>query len=174
MKKALVCSLLALVFAGGCRNYSWRSWIPEDMRSVSVPVFVNETNVTELGPIAARQVLREFQREGTFKVKRDGEAALEIQGVIKKVGGSAVSYNRRSGLRHSSYDFTADVEVSIIDKRKGRVVIDNRKYVARTTFAVNQDIITARRDAANRLAEDLARQVVDDALSLEWEEGEKQ
>lgn len=141
------------------------------MRSVSVPVFVNETDVTELGPIAARQVLREFQREGTFAVKTNGDGALEIQGVIKSVGGSAVSFNRRGGLRHSSYDFTADVEVSVIDKRKGRVVIDSRRYTARTTYAVNQDTLSARRDAANRLAEDLARQVVDDALSLEWEEG---
>ena len=169
MKKALCLSAIVLTAICGCRSYTWKSWIPEDMRSVAVPVFVNETAVTELGPIAARQVLREFQREGTFAIKTGDDAALEIQGVIKRIGGSAVSFNRRSGLRHSSYDFTADVEVSIIDKRKGRVVIDNRKYTARTTYAANQDILTARRDAAHRLAEDLARQVVDDTLSLEWE-----
>ncbi len=174
MNRRLLLGILALTCVCGCRNYSWRSWIPEDMRTVSVPVFVNRTDVTEFGPIAARQVLREFQREGTFTIKTNAEAALEIQGEITRIGGSAVSYNRRAGLRHASYDFTADVEVSIIDKRKGRVVIDRRKYVARTTYAANQDVLTARRDAANRLAEDLARQVVDDTLSLEWEEGDKQ
>lgn len=174
MNRPLLLGILALTCLCGCRNYSWRSWIPEDMRTVSVPVFINRTNVTELGPIAARQVLREFQREGTFTVKTNGDAALEIQGEIKRIGGSAMSYNRRTGLRHASYDFTAEVEVSIIDKRKGRVVIDRRKYLARTTYAANQDALTARRDAANRLAEDLARQVVDDTLALEWDEGEKE
>jgi hypothetical protein len=37
-----------------------------------------------------------------------------------------------------------------------------------TTFQSTDDIVTARRDASGRVAEDIARQIVDDALDLSW------
>jgi hypothetical protein len=46
------------------------------MRTVSVPTFRNETDVVELGAIAARQTLREFQREGTFAIRRTGKTSV--------------------------------------------------------------------------------------------------
>ena len=157
---------LAVVFAGCKSGYSWRPQVSEQMRTVSVPTFRNETEVQELGSVMTRQTLREFQREGTFAIRRAGDAALEVQGVVKSAGSASGGYDRRSGLRLSSYDFTAVVEVSVIDKRNGRVLVDNRKYRASTTFTAGQDLATARRDASGRLADDLARQVVDDVLNL--------
>ena len=84
-------------------------------------------------------------------------------------GGDSVAYDRRSGLRISSYELVGEFAVSVIDKRLGKVLVDNRRYTARASFAVGQDLTTAQRDAAGRMAEDLARQVVDDVLNLKWE-----
>ena len=68
MKKAMMYVLplvFAALFAPGCgTSYSWRPAVPEDMRTVSVPSFRNESDVQELGAVVTRQVLREFQREG--------------------------------------------------------------------------------------------------------------
>ena len=75
----------ALAVLAGCRAYTWTSSVPEDMRTVSVPTFRNETDVVELGAVATRQTLREFQREGSFKVMRPGDAAIEVQGVIRSL-----------------------------------------------------------------------------------------
>ena len=52
------------------------------MRTVSVPTFRNETDVLELGAVATRQTLREFQREGTFRIASQDDAALEVQAVL--------------------------------------------------------------------------------------------
>lgn len=150
----------------GCSGYSWKPGVPENMRTVAVPTFRNESDVTELGSVMARQTLREFQREGTFSIRREGDAALEIQGVVKRAGPTSSGYNRRAGLRLASFDFSADVEISVIDKRNGRVLVDNRNYRAVTTFTAGQDLATAERDASGRLADDLARQVVDDVTRL--------
>ena len=166
VRLGLGCGILIAVMCGCGANYSWRSGVPEDMRTVAVPTFRNESNVSELGAIAARQLLREFQREGTFRIRPTDEAALVIQGVITKATSVIGAYNRRSGLRISGYDFTADVEVSVIDRRSRKVLVDNRKYVAQATLTAGQDLTTARRDASGRLMDDLARQVVDDVLNL--------
>ena len=164
----LTFAVLLLALCGCGTDYSWRSSVPEFARTVSVPTFRNESDVTELGAIASRQILREFQREATFKIRATGDAALEIQGTIKSVASPVSAYDRRSIHRFASYSFTAIAEVSVIDKRGGKVLVNNRKYTARTNFTGGQDITTSRRDASGRLMEDLARQVVDDVLSLNW------
>lgn len=161
-------ALVGLVCGCGA-NYRWRPAVPAEMRTVAVPTFRNESDLQEAGSVAARQVLREFQREGTFKIRPTGEAALEIQGTVQSVAASAAAYSRRSWMRVAGYEQTGTFLVSVIDKRRGKVLIDNRRYMARASFASGQDLTTAQRDAAGRLADDLARQVVDDVLNLKWE-----
>jgi len=159
----------ALLLAPGCgTTYSWRPDVPSDMRTISVPSFRNESDVQELGAIATRQVLREFQREGTFSICASGDAAVEVQGIVKDANAGATAYDRRAGLRIASYEMTATVLVSVIDKKNGRVLVDNKPYRAMATFAAGQDLSTAQRDASGRVADDLARQIVDDVTALDW------
>jgi len=154
----------------GCGStYGWRrTTVPTDVRMVYVPTFRNESATPELGAIAARQLLREFQREGTFKIASEDDAAIEIQGVIKDAGAGVVARDRRSGSRKASYSLDAMAEISVIDKRSRKVLIDNRKFSATATFTAGGDMATAKRDASGRLAEDLARQVVDCVLGIKW------
>lgn len=159
---------VALVLCGCGANYAWRASVPQEMRSVTVPTFRNESAVEELGAIASRQLLRELQREGTFRIASAGDAALEIQGVVKSVSSGVNAYSRRANMRIAAYDLTATVEVSVIDRRAHRVLIDNRIYTARTGFTAGQDRTTAMRDASGRLMDDLSRQVVDDLLNAKW------
>lgn len=136
------------------------------MRTVNVPTFRNESDVQEAGAVASRQLLREFQREGTFSVRSAGEAALEVQGTVVSVSGGGSVYDRRSGLRLSGHEVIANALVSVVDKRYGRVLVDSKRYTARTTTVSGQDATTAWRDATGRLMDDLARQIVDDMLML--------
>ncbi len=158
---------LAALAMSGCLSYTWTSSVPQELRTVSVPTFRNESDVTELGPIVSRQILREFQREGTFRLASAGEAAIEIQGIIKTAGSSVTAYNVRSS-RHREYAFKVTANVSFIDKKSGRVLVDNRLYTARTTYLGGHDSMTGARDASGRAAEDLAQQIVDDALSFDY------
>ncbi len=165
--------LAALALVGCGTTYSWRSQVPERMRTVAVPTFRNESDVTELGAVAAGQVAREFQREGTFALRRAGDSATEIQGVIETALSHGRAYRRNTGMRNNEFTFTAQVKVSVIDKINSRVLIDNRVYRAETTYVANQDVLTGERNASGRLAEDLARQIVDDVTELDFTEEEK-
>ena len=160
--------LSALAFAGCRTSYSWKSGVPADLRTVTVPTFRNESDITELGSIATQQILREFQREGTFKIAGPDDAAVEVQGVIKSAAASFGGGNRKTGMRLGDYRFAAAAEVSVVDRRNGRVLVDNRRYSAEAVFASEFDLSTAMRNASGRLAEDLARQIVDDVLAVQW------
>jgi len=167
MRKALPFLLCAALLAG-CRSYTWTSSVPEGMRTVSVPTFRNETDVVELGAVAARQVLREFQREGTFRIASSGEAALEVQGVLRSASVGMLNYKREMTARAYEHRFVVTADVSLVDRKSGRVLVDNRRYSAETTFYSDTDIVTGRRNASGRLMEDLARQVVDDVVGRDW------
>ena len=173
MRLAIWLLLVAALPLAGCRSYTWRSQVPERMRTVAVPTFRNESDVTELGAVAAGQVAREFQREGTFALRRAGESAIEIQGVIEKAMSSGRAYRRNTDMRNNEFTFTAQAKVSVIDKVHSKVLIDNRVYRAETTYVANQDALTGERNASGRLAEDLARQIVDDVTEFDFTEEEK-
>lgn len=156
--------------SSGCATYKWTSDVPEDKRTVFVPVFRNESEVTELGNVVTRQILREFQREGTFKISTSSDCALEIQGVIGSASISRVNSSIRDHInRRIERRFKSEAIVSFIDKKSGKVLVDNRKYIGRTTFYGDWDVLTLQRDASGRIAEDIARQIVDDVLNLKWE-----
>ena len=87
----LIVPVLAAVLAGCQTSYAWRSSVPEDMRSVAVPVFRNASDVTGLGSVVTRQVLREFQREGTFRIASSDDCAVEVVGELKKASSATVA-----------------------------------------------------------------------------------
>lgn len=169
----LMMLLLPLSLLTGCKSYVWKSSVPADMRTVCVQTFRNETDVTELGSVAARQILREIQREGTFKIAVGQNAAVHVQGVLKKSSLSSMTYRRESYARGREYHFEVSAEVSFVDARSGKVLVDNRAYTAETSFYSGNDIVTSRRDASGRLAEDLARQIVDDLVNFKWNSQEE-
>ena len=47
--------------------------------------------------------------------------------------------------------------------------MNNRRYMAETTFLTRGDLLTSQRDAAARIAQDFARQIVDDVTSFDYE-----
>ena len=158
---ALLLPALALC---GCANYRWTSRVPDEIRTVAVPVFENRTMSAELGPIVSQYVLREFQ---------SGDSSIEVQGSIVKAERRPVSFDRAYGSRADEYRYLVTAEVSIINKDAGRVLQANRPYTGETTFLVQGDLLTAQRNAAQRIAQDLARQIVDDVVSYPYNRAEE-
>ncbi len=167
IKVGLLSVVLVLIVAG-CASYSWTSSVPEELRTVAVPVFENQTMNAELGPMISQYTLREFQREGTFKIRRTGDSVIEIQGVITKAVRSGVAYDRDYGMRAREYRYIVTANVSIVNKKTGEVLQENRPYTAETTFLTQGDLLTGERNAAARIAQDMARQIVDDVLSYPY------
>ena len=74
--KFIPLALCVALLAGCGSSYCWRSSVPADRRSVYVPTFRNESGLQEIGAISARQLLREIQREGTFR--KNGERRTDL------------------------------------------------------------------------------------------------
>lgn len=159
----------ALALLSGCAtSYSWTREVPKDKRSVLVTTFVNGSETQELGAVMARQLAREFQREGTFSLASEENAALEIQGNVVSADMVATGYDYRGGLRKMSADAKIVVEVSVIDRRASKVLIDNQRYEVEVPTTVETDYPNALRDLSGRACDELSRLIVDDLLNLKW------
>ena len=159
---ALACATLL----SGCAGYTWGTSVPKEYRKVSVPVFENLTSASELGSIVTQYTLREFQREGSFRIVRPGDAAIEVQGILRGMERGGVSYDRGQGMRASEYRYMVVADVSFVDKRNGRVLLERKGIRGETTFLTQEDLLTGQRNASFRVASDIARQIVNDALAL--------
>lgn len=168
MKHLAFIAVAAALLAAGCANYRWTSRVPEEIRTVAVPEFQNSTNLAELGPITTQYTLREFQREGTFSIRRSGDSSIEVRGRVTKVDFRPIAFDRGHGMRAGEYRCIATLEVSVIDKDNDKVLLDKRVHKAETTITVQGDLLTARRNCVPRLAAEFARQIVDDVLSYPY------
>lgn len=168
MKIRSLIFLLPALLLCGCANYRWTSRVPEEIRTVAVPVFQNRSDAAELGAITTQYTLREFQREGTFSIRRSGGASIEVQGAIVKAERRPVAFQRGYGMRAREYRYYVTAEITLVDKDNGKVLQSGRKYMAETTFMVQGDLLTGQRDAAPRIAAELARQIVDDVVSYPY------
>ena len=172
MKKTFfVMALGALALAAGCAGYTWGSSVPSEYRTVAVPVFENLTEVAEMGPSVTQYTLREFQREGSFKVMRPGDAAIEVQGVIRNMVRGGVAYDRGRGMRATEYRYMIIADVSFVDKLTGKVLLERKGITGETTFLTQNDLLTGQKNATARIAQDIARQIVNEAVALPFPRG---
>jgi len=161
----LVLSATAALLAAGCATYHFGSAVPNELRTIAVPVFENASGYPEIDAIVTQYVLREFQREGTFKIKRIDNASLKLLGKLVRSDISAISYDRNYSSRASEYRYTLTAEITLVERSTGKLLIDAMPIKADTTFLTAGDMLTGMQDAYPRISKELSRKIVDAVLA---------
>ncbi|MDD4016581.1 MAG: LPS assembly lipoprotein LptE [Kiritimatiellae bacterium] len=157
----------ALLAAAGCATYKFGSAVPEELRTIAVPVFENASGYPEIDAVVTQYVLREFQREGTFKIRSLDNASLKLLGKLVKTETQSLNYDRNYGSRTSEYRYTLVAEITLVERGTGKLLIDAMPVKANTTFLTHGDMLTGMQDAYPRIAKELARAITD-AVLAQW------
>lgn len=155
----------ALFFSAGCSSYRFRSSVPDEVRTIAVPVFENATGFPEIDAVVTQYVLREFQREGTFKLSSLDNASLKLLGKLAKSDLQALNYDRNFGSRTTEYRYALVAEITLVERGTGKLLIDNMPIKANTTFLTHGDMLTGMQDAYPRIAKELGRAITDAVLA---------
>lgn len=155
----------ALLVATGCATYHFGSTVPDELRTIAVPVFENASGYPEIDAAVTQYVLREFQREGTFKIKNVENASLKLLGKLSRTDLTALSYDRNYGARASEYRYTLTAEITLVERSTGKLLINALPIHASTTFQTHGDMLTGLQDAQPRIAKELSRTIVDTVLA---------
>ncbi len=159
----------ALLLATGCASYTCTSAVPEELRTIAVPVFENASGFPEIDAVVTQYVLREFQREGTFRLSTQEDASLKLLGRLLKTETQSINYDRNFGSRTSEYRYRMVAEITLVERGSGKLLMDRRHVNASTTFLTHGDMLTGIQDASPRIAKELSRAIVDTVLA-HWPE----
>ncbi|MDD4623449.1 MAG: LptE family protein [Kiritimatiellae bacterium] len=160
---------LSLLSGAGCSSYRMRSPVPEELRTIAVPVFENASGFPEIDALVTQEVLREFQREGTFKLARLDAASLKLLGKLESSDNEPINFDRNFSSRASEYRHTLTARITLVERGSGKLLIDDLPVKANTTFLARGDMLTGLQDAQPRIARDLARAITDAVLAY-WPE----
>lgn len=157
---AAVAAGLLAPLAAGC-GYSLRGNLPEHLKSVAVPVFVNRTREPAVENILTRAVVEAFSTNGRLHVVRPEEADAILEGEITGYDLQSVAFDARANVRQ--FRLVVTMNLRLRDVRENRVIYDRAGVQERADFRVPgtvSDTIAREETALRTAAVDIGRAIV--------------
>ena len=159
----LVAAFVGMVLCAGCATnpssgYSFSSVYDESIKSVSVPIFRNETTSRGLEVQLTESVIKELQRRTPWHIAPSDRADTTLLGVITDTELTALSDDPQTGLvQEQATRITIRFEWR--DNRSGDIIAARERYSAAAVFSparnVGDRLESGQRSAIEELAYDL-------------------
>jgi outer membrane lipopolysaccharide assembly protein LptE/RlpB len=160
---------LLLVWATGCGYHTagHGGQLPENVKTIAIPAFVNETKTYRIEQMLTSSVVREFTTRTHYRLINDASAAADatLRGTVLSTSASPLTYDTATG-KAASVLVVVSIRVSLSD-RQGKVLYENPAYLFREQYEVSQDLSSFFEEdspAFRRLSQDFARTLVSNIL----------
>lgn len=169
MKRNSLAAAVVAVLLSGCAGYHLGSVKPYSMReihSIAVPTFKNNTLVPRAEVLITDTVIKEIQRDGTYRIASgDEDADATLKGEVFRVGRTPARSVRGNVLATTEFNLTLIVRYKLIDKQNNQLAGGDAGGT--TSFFVSSDVSTDERQALPLAAESLAKNLTSQ-LSEGW------
>jgi outer membrane lipopolysaccharide assembly protein LptE/RlpB len=165
---SLVCVALLAVCAGcGYHTAGHAVQLPENVKTIAVPAFVNDTNTYRIEQLLTASVVREFTTRTHYHILNNpGDAAdATLRGTVVSASSTPLTYNAATG-QAASVLVVVSMRVELTD-RQGKVLYQNPSYLFREQYEVSQDLASFFEEdspAFRRLSQDFARTLVSNII----------
>ena len=161
---------LGLVLLGsGCGYHTagHATQLPESVKTIAIPAFINETRTYRIEQMLTASVVREFTTRTHYRLINDPSEAADatLRGTVLSTAASPLSYDTATG-KAASVLVVVRMRVSLSD-RQGKVLYENPSYLFREQYEVSQDLSSFFEEdspAFRRLSQDFARTLVSNIL----------
>lgn len=160
---------LGLFFTAGCGYHTAgrSTQLPQNVKTIAVPAFKNETTTYRIEQMLTASVVREFVTRTHYSILHDpgSDADATLQGTVLSTTASPLAYDTATG-RAASVMVVVSMKV-ILSDRQGKVLYQNPAYLFREQYEVSQDLQSFFEEdspAFRRLSQDFARTLVSNIL----------
>lgn len=166
--KAWTASLAVLLTAGcGYHTSGHSAQIPQEVTTIAVPSFVNQTRTYRIEQLLTSSVVQEFTTRTHYHILNDPNEAADatLRGTVVSASSTPLTYNSSTG-QAASVLVVVSMNVSLTD-RSGKVLYQNPGYLFREQYEVSQDLTSFFQEdspAFRRLSQDFARTLVSNIL----------
>jgi outer membrane lipopolysaccharide assembly protein LptE/RlpB len=141
--------------------------LPDNVRTIAVPSFTNETNTYHIEQMLTASVVREFTTRTHYHLLNDASEAADatLRGTVLSTSASPLTYNTATG-QAASVLIVVSMKVALTD-RQGKILYQNPSYLFREQYEVSQDLNSFFEEdspAFRRLSQDFARTLVSNIL----------
>lgn len=160
---------LLLSFSLGCGYHTagHAVQLPQEVKTIAVPAFKNETTTYRIEQMLTASVVREFVTRTHYHMLNDAseDADATLRGTVLSTSASPLAYDTATG-RAASVLVVVSMKVTLTDRR-GKVLYQNPAYLFREQYEVSQDLQSFFEEdspAFRRLSQDFARTLVSNIL----------
>jgi len=160
---------LLLTFLAGCGYHTagHAAQLPQDVKTIAIPAFANDTNRYHIEQMLTASVVREFTTRTHYHVLNDASESADatLRGTVISTSASPLTINTSTG-RTASVMVVVRMKVALSD-RQGKILYENEGYMFREQYEISQDIASFFEEdspAFRRLSQDFARTLVSDVL----------
>jgi outer membrane lipopolysaccharide assembly protein LptE/RlpB len=165
----LVVSLLAGLFSAGCGYHTaaHNVTLPDNVKTIAVPVFVNDTETYRIEQVLTAAVMRELVTRTHYHVisQAGPDADATLHGTVLSTSFAPLTYDSQTG-RVASVLITVNLKVSLTD-RQGKMLYQNPSYLFREQYQVSRELTSFFEEdspALERLSNDFAHTLVSNLL----------
>jgi outer membrane lipopolysaccharide assembly protein LptE/RlpB len=165
---ALVLVVLLLLHAGcGYHTAGHVVQLPENVKTIAIPAFKNETLTYRIEQMLTASVVREFTTRTHYHILNDPSEAADatLRGTVLSTTASPLTYDTATG-RAASVLVVVSMKVTLTN-RDGKVLYQNPAYLFREQYELSQDLQSFFEEdspAFRRLSQDFARTLVSNIL----------
>lgn len=160
---------LACLLACGCgyRTAGHSSILPEDVKTIAIPSFTNQTSTFKIEQLLTSSVVREWTTRTRYHVvnEQSNSADATLRGTVLSSYASPATYDSQTG-RAASVLVVVSMKVSLTD-RQGKTLYENPSYVFREQYQVSRELTSFFEEdspALQRLSNEFARTLVSNIL----------
>lgn len=154
------CFLAISAFSAGCIGYKLGSMLPDDIKSVCVPTFINSTTEPLIEVKTTDETIAQFQFDGSLKVKDCSEADAILKVDITSYQTEAISFSKTDRRRAEEYRLTLHAHIVLTRRSNDEVIVENTDVTGESTFVLAGDMTSSKRRALPEASEDLAENIV--------------
>jgi outer membrane lipopolysaccharide assembly protein LptE/RlpB len=154
--------------AAGCGYHTagHTATIPENVRTIAIPAFTNDTQTYKIEQMLTSAVVHEMIARTHYHVVSDPDGAdATMRGIVLATYTTPLTYDSQTG-RAASVLVVVSMKVSLTDKG-GKVLYQNPSYLFREQYEVSRDLNSFFEEdspAFERLSRDFARTLVSNVL----------
>lgn len=163
--KQRIC-VLALLLVAGCGYQVGSIKIGSDQK-IAIPHFVNKTGYPDLETRVTNAVIERVQVDGSYKVVADSsQADVVLIGELVSYGRDALTFDRSDIT--SEYRSTLTANLIFKDAKTDKIIWTAKRVQGEALFPRGSDQAESERAALPRLAQDLAKYVVEKVTDGGW------
>ena len=167
LRSILPCLLSLLTLGCGYHTAGKVTTIPENVRTIAVPAFINQTHTYRIEQMLTAAVVREMITRTHFHIinQADADADATLKGTVLSTSTTPMIYDSKTG-RAASMLVVISMSVSLQDKQ-GKILYQNPSYLFREQYEISSDpnsFFEEDTPAYQRLSRDFAQTLVSNIL----------